>query len=86
MAILHNIQVGTTLFKLSDENVASIFLTGTPYTKGDIVLYENDGFLYRFKEDKAAGAWDASKVDKVTIASVLKMLDTAVANLTPNNN
>lgn len=51
-------------------NVAADFSTATAYTAGDYCVHE--GELYVFTADKAAGAWDASAVSKVSISDVLK--------------
>ena len=41
----------------------------TAYSTGDIVTHE--GGLYKFKADHAAGAWDATEVDSVTVAGLV---------------
>jgi len=41
------------------------FSTVTAYTTGDIVFYQNK--LYKFTADKAAGAWDSTKVEEFSI-------------------
>ena len=43
-------------------STASGFDTATAYSEGDCVFYE--GKLYRFKANKAAGAWDSTKVEE----------------------
>jgi hypothetical protein len=53
--------------KAGSPNVAGFndykkFSTGTAYLTGTIVLYNNEAFI--FAEDKAAGAWDATKVKR----------------------
>lgn len=49
--------------------ITGSFNTATAYNTGDIVIY--DGALYKFKADHAAGAWDATEVDSVTLAGLI---------------
>lgn len=53
-------------------SLAPAFSTSTDYTEGDVVTY-NDGKLYVFTADKAAGVWDGTKVNETTIWEVLQM-------------
>lgn len=69
-------------------NIAADFSTATDYTAGDYCVYE--GELYVFTADKAAGAWDASAVSKVSISDVLKKNTFDIADIedgmyTPGN-
>lgn len=50
--------------------IAGTFSASEPYDTGDIVIYE--GGLYKFKVDHAAGAWDATEVDSVTVADLIQ--------------
>ena len=69
-------------------NIAADFSTAKAYTAGDYCVYE--GELYVFTADKAAGAWDASVVSKVSISDVLKKNTFDIADIedgmyTPGN-
>lgn len=50
--------------------IAGTFSASEPYDTGDIVIHE--GGLYKFKVDHAAGAWDATEVDSVTVADLIQ--------------
>lgn len=50
--------------------IAGTFSTSEPYSTGDIVIHE--GGLYKFKADHAAGPWDATEVDSVTVADLIQ--------------
>lgn len=50
-------------------DIADAFSTSTAYTTGDVVVY-NDA-LYKFTADKAAGAWDSTKVTATTLESLV---------------
>ena len=52
-------------------SLAPAFSTSTAYTAGDVVTY--NGSLYVFTAEKAAGAWDDTKVNETTIWEVLQM-------------
>lgn len=49
--------------------IAGFFDDATAYDTGDIVIYEDD--LYKFKVDHAAGAWDSTEVDSVTVIDLI---------------
>lgn len=49
--------------------ITDAFSTEQDYITGDYCIYEN--VLYQFDEDKAAGAWDSSKVTQTTVADEL---------------
>lgn len=51
------------------EELAEEFSTSKAYETGDIVSH--DLALYKFKADKAAGEWDSTKVDSVTVADLI---------------
>lgn len=53
----------------ANANIANSFSTGTDYTAGDYVIY--GGNLYKFTQDKAAGAWDSSVVESATVGADL---------------
>ena len=58
-----------TSAKLADSayhNTAATFDTTKAYSSGDYCVY--NGALYRFTADKAAGAWDSTKVVAVALA------------------
>lgn len=50
-------------------NVADVFSTSEAYSNGDVVLYGDT--LYKFKADHAAGAFNPSDVDAVTIETLI---------------
>ena len=60
MAKLDSINYKGTLQEIVPE-IAPLFKTTEAYSAGDHVIYEAQ--WYTFKADKAAGAWDATKVD-----------------------
>ena len=49
--------------------ITGAFDATAAYTTGDLVTYEDA--LYKFTADKAAGAWDSTKVTATTIATLL---------------
>lgn len=49
--------------------IAGFFDEAEPYDAGDVVIYEDD--LYKFKDDHAAGPWDATEVDPVTVIDLI---------------
>ena len=62
--------IGTIVGDLADE-----FSTATAYTTGDAVIYENA--LYKFTADKAAGAWDSTKVTATTVEDLINAAEPA---------
>lgn len=60
MPALDQINQGGTIYEIVPE-IAELFKTTKAYHTGDHVIY-NAGW-YTFKEDKSAGAWDATKVN-----------------------
>lgn len=58
--------------------VSDEFDTATAYVTGDVVIY--NGQLYKFKADHAAGAWDSSEVDAITVEDLI--VDSAASELT----
>lgn len=60
MAKLDSINYKGTLQEIVPE-IAPLFKTTEAYSAGDHVIH--DAQWYTFKEDKAAGAWDDTKVD-----------------------
>ena len=57
--------VDTAIFN----DIAETFDATKAYSTGAIVLHDNG--LFKFKADHAAGAWDATEVDAVTIADLI---------------
>ena len=49
--------------------ITGFFDNTTPYVTGDIVIYEDD--LYKFNTDHAAGDWDATEVDQITVIDLI---------------
>lgn len=43
------------------------------YSEGDICIYENT--LYKFIQDKAAGNWDATKVEQTNLSTEISHAD-----------
>ena len=50
--------------------IAAPFDAGKDYTEGKYCM--NEGQMWRFDEEKPAGAWDSSKVTSTTVADVLE--------------
>ena len=53
--------------------IAKTFSTSLAYSLGDFVLYEN--VLYKFIDDKTAGAWDSTKVVNAKVMEVVALRD-----------
>ena len=51
------------------------FSDATAYVSGDIVKKEN--VLYKFNTDHAAGAWDSTEVDEVTVLELIEAAEPA---------
>lgn len=49
--------------------ITGFFDNTTPYVTGDIVIYDDD--LYKFNTDHAAGDWDATEVDQITVIDLI---------------
>lgn len=73
------VQVGGSESK-AENMISDAFSTSKAYAVGDYAIYENT--LYKFTSVKTAGAWDATKVQAVTVAGELNSLseDLASAN------
>ena len=52
--------------KADKVDLAPTFDTASAYSTGDLVIYEN--VLYKFTDDKTAGAWDSTKVATTNIS------------------
>ena len=52
-----------------DDAIGDAFDDTAAYTAGDLVVY--DDTVYRFTYDKAAGAWDSTKVEAVTLLNLI---------------
>lgn len=63
--------------------IAAEFDATTPYTTGDLVVYE--GALYKFTADHAAGAWSSADVAATTVDDLIDAvnarIDGAVSNI-----
>ena len=55
------------------------FSTSVAYSKGDYTNYNNT--LYRFTADKAAGAWDSTKVETATLQDLVDDVNAGVASI-----
>ena len=53
-------------YTINDPNIADEFSTSKAYSKGDYVYY--GGSLYKFTQNKAAGAWNGSAVQAVKLS------------------
>lgn len=53
-------------------SLATMFASGVPYYKGDLVHHE--GTLYYFTADHPAGAWTGTDVQQITVAELLGKL------------
>lgn len=49
--------------------ITGFFDNTTAYVTGDIVIYEDD--LYKYNTDHAAGDWDATEVDQITVIDLI---------------
>lgn len=58
--------------------ISGTFDATTAYSTGDVVIYDNS--LYKFTADHAAGAWDTTEVDSVTVVELIA--DAEPASLT----
>ena len=56
-----------------NESTADEFSTAKAYSTGNYCIYNN--ILYKFTSDKAAGAWDSSKVTSTTVATEISSLN-----------
>ena len=63
-----------------NESTADEFSVTKAYSTGNYCIYNN--ILYKFTSDKAAGAWDSSKVTSTTVAGELSTLNTNKASKT----
>lgn len=61
-----------------NESTADEFSVTKAYSTGNYCIYNN--ILYKFTSDKAAGAWDSSKVTSTTVAGELSSLNTNIAD------
>ena len=52
-----------------DEAIGDAFDSTVAYATGDLVVY--DDTVYRFTNDKTAGAWDSTKVEAVTLLDLI---------------
>ena len=59
-----------------NESTADEFSVTKAYSTGNYCIYNN--ILYKFTSDKAAGAWDSSKVTSTTVAGELSSLNTNI--------
>lgn len=79
-----NAQVHTTLatqISLLYGDVAPTFSESVAYSVGDFVIW--NCYLFRFKANHAAGAWNAAEVDQVTVGELLhRYIDDGNGNIT----
>ena len=80
MAGIKTITKGGTTYKIYSESVAPNFDATTAYSTGDYVY--QSGLLYRFTQDHAAGAWNASHVEAVTVGGELSRMSGGGSGLT----
>lgn len=66
--------LAATVAKLAAD-IADEFDTSSPYSAGDVVMYNGD--LYKFTDDKAAGAWDSTKVTAATVVDLINAAEPA---------
>ena len=59
------------------DNFAVAFDNTAAYTTGQLVVHDNK--LYKFKADHAAGDWDATEVDRVSVSGLVDALKTEIA-------
>lgn len=60
-------------FDNAEKVISDEFSTEKTYSSGEYAIYNNT--LYRFTAAKPAGAWDASKVQAMTVAGALRELN-----------
>lgn len=65
-AINGNMDTLDTVLHGSQVSLADAFDQTKAYSAGDVVMYQF--YMYKFTEDKAAGNWDATKVERTTAA------------------
>ena len=58
------------------DNFAVAFDSTAAYTTGQLVVHDNK--LYKFKADHAAGDWDATEVDRVSVSGLVDALKTEI--------
>lgn len=68
MATVKGFKVGTDTLLYQDRNLATEFNPGVPYNKGDYVINPDDGRLYVFTSNHAAGVWTGTDVRAVAMA------------------
>lgn len=61
------------------EMVALPFNASSAYLAGDYVINPTDDSLYRFVQNKEAGAWSSASVEKVQVGSEFKRLSSLIA-------
>lgn len=80
---IEKINVGGNEYDVCDAAARAMnsdeFSTTATYAAGDYCIYNNT--LYRFTADKAAGAWDSSKVAATQIGDELSQLNSNVSAL-----
>lgn len=59
-------------------NIAPVFNTATAYTKGDMVYYNND--LYVFTSNHSAGAWTGNDVVQTKVSTEISSLKSGLTN------
>lgn len=60
-------------------NIAPVFNTATAYTKGDMVYYNND--LYVFTSNHSAGAWTGNDVVQTKVSTEISSLKSGLTNI-----
>lgn len=68
-AVMADYQASQTEIAMSNMLGYEPFSKTKAYVTSDIVIYE--GKLYKFKSNKTAGEWDATKVDETSINAIL---------------
>lgn len=63
--------------------LATPFSETESYTAGKYVTY--NGQYWRFTADKTSGTWDASKAEATNIGTELSVVNTKIANITPDD-
>ena len=65
-------------------NIAPVFNIATAYTKGDMVYYNND--LYVFTSNHSAGAWTGNDVVQTKVSTELASLKSGLISVTEQAN
>jgi len=78
MATVKGFKVGNNTLLYQDRNLANEFNEGVSYNKGEYVINPDDGRLYVFTSDHAAGSWIGTDAVIITIGDAINNITTEV--------